>query len=151
MTHHQERARDFFTFLADHRSSVRASVRKLADAPSGLISPETFHTPALPFAIDSLARKPKKIVGEGEERTMITKVTVYSKPNCSNCESTYRILGIAHVEFDKIDITTNPASLSYITEDLGYSAAPVVVVDFDNGETDHWSGLRVDKIQQLNK
>ncbi|CAD6016112.1 glutaredoxin family protein [Agreia sp. COWG] len=80
---------------------------------------------------------------------MITRVTVFSKPNCSTCESTYRILKVAKINYEVIDVTKSEAAMAYVTEDLGYSAAPIVVVDFEDGEQDHWSGLRVDKIQQL--
>jgi glutaredoxin-like protein NrdH len=44
-----------------------------------------------------------------------------------------------------VDVTTNDAALEYVTEELGYSAAPVVVVDDHN----HWSGFRPDLIDNL--
>jgi len=43
-----------------------------------------------------------------------------------------------------VDITTNPAALAYVTEELGYSAAPVVVAS----DQDHWSGFRPDLIEK---
>lgn len=36
----------------------------------------------------------------------------------------------------------NDAALAYISEELGYSAAPVVVID----DHEHWSGFRPDLI-----
>ena len=43
------------------------------------------------------------------------------------------------------DITEDAAALEYITQDLGYSQAPVVVVD----DEDHWSGFRPDHIDRI--
>ena len=56
----------FFTFLAGHRSSLRAYAPRFSDAPFGLIPPDNRCTPALPLAIDFSRQKAKKIVG-GEE------------------------------------------------------------------------------------
>ena len=44
-----------------------------------------------------------------------------------------------------VDVTLNAAALEYVSEDLGYSAAPIVVVD----EHNHWSGFRPDRITAL--
>jgi glutaredoxin-like protein NrdH len=71
-------------------------------------------------------------------------MTVYSKPNCVQCTATYRALDGKSIEYQVIDLTTNAAALEYVMEELGYSQAPVVVVD----EHDHWSGFRPDKISQ---
>lgn len=43
-----------------------------------------------------------------------------------------------------VDLTGSEAALEYVMQELGYSQAPVVVVD----EHDHWSGFRPDKIAQ---
>lgn len=71
-------------------------------------------------------------------------MTVYSKPNCVQCTATYRALDVTGIEYQVIDLTTSTAVLEYVMEELGYSQAPVVVVD----EHDHWSGFRPDKIAQ---
>jgi glutaredoxin-like protein NrdH len=71
-------------------------------------------------------------------------MAVYSKPNCVQCTATYRALDGKGIEYQVIDLTTNTAALEYVMEELGYSQAPVVVVD----EHDHWSGFRPDKIAQ---
>lgn len=47
-----------------------------------------------------------------------------------------------------MDITTNDQALAYITDELGYSQAPVVVYEKDGSE-DHWSGLNPTKINQV--
>ena len=76
---------------------------------------------------------------------MSEMVTVYSKPACIQCTMTYRVLDKAGVTYTIVDVTENAAALEYVSEDLGYSAAPIVVVD----EHDHWSGFRPDLIAAL--
>jgi glutaredoxin-like protein NrdH len=71
-------------------------------------------------------------------------LTVYSKPSCVQCTATYRALDAKGIEYDVVDLTTNPAALEYVMEELGYSAAPVVVA---SGQ-DHWSGFRPDLIDK---
>lgn len=71
-------------------------------------------------------------------------MTVYSKPNCVQCAATYRALDGQGIEYQAVDLTDSDAALEYVTQELGYSQAPVVVVD----EHDHWSGFRPDKIAQ---
>ncbi|NUP74311.1 MAG: glutaredoxin-like protein NrdH [Sinomonas sp.] len=74
--------------------------------------------------------------------TAVTTITVYSKPACVQCNMTKKALEKKGLAYAEVDVTQNPAALEYITEDLGYSQAPVVVVD----EHNHWSGFRPDLI-----
>ncbi len=78
---------------------------------------------------------------------MSVLVTVFSKPACVQCTMTYKALDKAGVTYTVVDVTENTAALEYVTEDLGYSAAPIVVVD----EHNHWSGFRPDRIAALAK
>jgi glutaredoxin-like protein NrdH len=71
-------------------------------------------------------------------------LTVYSKPSCVQCTATYRALDAKGIAYTTVDVTTNPAALAYVTEELGYSAAPVVVAS----DEDHWSGFRPDLIEK---
>ncbi|MEU8282580.1 glutaredoxin family protein [Micrococcus luteus] len=72
-------------------------------------------------------------------------VTIYAKPNCQPCCMTKLAFERKGVEFREVDITEHPQALAYITEDLGYMQAPVVVVD----DHDHWSGFRPDQIERI--
>lgn len=76
-------------------------------------------------------------------------ITIYGKPDvmCFGCKQTKRAFSAAGVEFEFIDITdpANQAGLEYITEELGYMQAPVVVVTDD----DHWSGLDPANIERV--
>jgi glutaredoxin-like protein NrdH len=76
-------------------------------------------------------------------------VTIYTKPTgCFGCTKTRQKFAEAGVAFTEVDVTTNAAAFEYITEELGYSQAPVVVYDKD-GTEDHWSGLNSDKIARV--
>ena len=48
------------------------------------------------------------------------------------------------VEFVEVDMSEDPIALEMV-KSLGYTSAPVVIVD----ESQHWSGFRMDKIQNL--
>lgn len=73
------------------------------------------------------------------------EITVYSKPKCVQCDATYRALDKAKIPYRVVDLTATPAALEYVSEELGYGQAPVVVVD----DQEHWSGFRPDKISEL--
>ncbi|POH60385.1 NrdH-redoxin [Arthrobacter glacialis] len=70
-------------------------------------------------------------------------VTVYSKPGCQQCKFTFRSLDHAGITYDVVDLTANAAALEYV-QDLGYSQAPVVVVN-----DHHWSGFNPIEIERL--
>lgn len=72
--------------------------------------------------------------------------TVYTKPGCPDCDRTKDYFDSKGITYEAVDITEVPAALEYITAELGYSQAPVVVNNSD--DQDHWSGLRRDKLVQ---
>jgi glutaredoxin-like protein NrdH len=74
-------------------------------------------------------------------------VTVYSTPNCQQCRMTYRALDKAEISYVVVDLAANDNARTWVSEDLGYSQAPVVVVDQDPEH--HWSGFRPDQITAL--
>lgn len=78
--------------------------------------------------------------------TSLTDYTVYTKPQCPNCERTKEYFDSRGITYTLVDIAEVPAALEYITAELGYSQAPVVVNNSD--DQDHWSGLRRDKLVQ---
>jgi len=78
----------------------------------------------------------------------MNKITVYTTgPSCGKCTMTKIMLKNKGIEFEEVVITANPAAYEYVTSDLGYSMAPVVVVDDD----DHWCDLRPDHIDRIAK
>ncbi|BCW86637.1 glutaredoxin-like protein NrdH (plasmid) [Arthrobacter sp. NicSoilE8] len=76
--------------------------------------------------------------------TSLTDYTVYTKPKCPNCERTKEYFDSKGITYTAVDVTEVPAALEYITDELGYTQAPVVVNNSD--DQDHWSGLRRDKL-----
>lgn len=72
-------------------------------------------------------------------------VVVYTTPGCGQCITTKRHLDSQGIPYEPVDVSTNAAALEYVTEDLGYSQAPIVVVD----EHQHWTGYRPDLIDAL--
>jgi glutaredoxin-like protein NrdH len=75
-------------------------------------------------------------------------ITVYTAgEGCQQCKLTQRVMSAVGIRFDTVDLTddANDAARDYVTGDLGYSRAPVVVVD----EHDHWSGFQPDAIARL--
>ena len=65
--------------------------------------------------------------------------TVYTKPNCVQCDMTKRLMDKIGVEYNTVDTVENPAELDRLIE-MGYRAAPVVVT-----EDDSWAGFQPDK------
>lgn len=76
--------------------------------------------------------------------TMPNTVKLYTKPNCPQCHMTKRALEKHEIPYETIDVSQDPDSLEYV-RGLGYSAAPVVVVNDDH----HWSGFRPESIAGL--
>lgn len=70
-------------------------------------------------------------------------VTVYSKPNCVQCNATYKALEQHGVPYEVIDLSLDLVSYDAVIG-MGYRQVPVVVAG-----TDHWSGFRPDKISAL--
>ncbi|WP_231687146.1 glutaredoxin family protein [Arthrobacter alpinus] len=55
------------------------------------------------------------------------RITLYSKPGCFGCRKTAEKFTALGVPFQEVDLTATPAALEYVTEELGYSQAPVVI------------------------
>lgn len=76
-------------------------------------------------------------------------ITVYSKPQCVQCDYTYKVLDTKEATYTSHNITEDAAALEQVKE-LGYLAAPVVTVrDSESGQiVEHWSGFRPDLISK---
>ncbi|MCK6065778.1 MULTISPECIES: glutaredoxin family protein [Microbacterium] len=78
----------------------------------------------------------------------MTGIVVYTTGDgCMQCRLTKRLMDDLGLAYRDIDLTdpVNDSAREYVTDDLGYSSAPVVVVD----DRDHWAGFRPDRIQNL--
>lgn len=74
----------------------------------------------------------------------IFMTTVYTKPQCVQCDMTKRLLDKIGVEYQTVDIIENPAELDRLIA-MGYRAAPVVVT----ATGDSWAGFQPEKINSL--
>ncbi|HRP87903.1 MAG: glutaredoxin family protein [Xanthomonadaceae bacterium] len=70
-------------------------------------------------------------------------VTVYSKPDCPQCDSTRRDLEILGIEYALVDLMQDRAALQRLVG-MGYRSAPVV--ETDRGS---WSGYDRERIKAL--
>lgn len=76
-------------------------------------------------------------------------LTIYTKPaGCFGCAKTKQKFTEAGIAFHEVDITTNPAALEYVSEELGFTQVPAVVYEREGSE-DCWSGLNPAKIAQV--
>ncbi|MEO7068836.1 MAG: glutaredoxin family protein [Rhodanobacter sp.] len=70
-------------------------------------------------------------------------VTVYSKPDCPQCEHTKRDMDILGITYQTIDLTSDKAQLQRLVQ-AGYRTAPIVETDVGA-----WSGYNREKIREL--
>ena len=70
-------------------------------------------------------------------------ITLYTKPNCVQCNATKRALDKQGLDYETIDLTEDVNALDRI-KDMGFQQAPVV---FAGDEA--WSGFRPDKIKAI--
>lgn len=70
-------------------------------------------------------------------------ITLYTKPDCVQCDATKRALDKAGLAYTTIDLTQDVAALELVQQ-WGYRSAPVV-----SAGDEHWSGFRPDKIKAL--
>lgn len=75
------------------------------------------------------------------------KVTVYSRPKCTACDATKRLLTKLGILHTVVDVTEDPEALAYV-KSLGYLGAPVVVAE-TSSDVRHWSEFRESRIKEL--
>lgn len=69
-------------------------------------------------------------------------ITVYTLPNCVQCDQTKRFFDQKDVKYTTVDLSTDAQAYAMVSE-LGYKSAPVVKV----GE-EMWSGFRLEKLNK---
>lgn len=72
-------------------------------------------------------------------------ITVYTKNNCQQCKITKRKLHSMGIDYHEYNVDEDPKALDYLLE-RGLRSLPVVVT-----EDDTWTGLRMDKLNNLQK
>lgn len=76
-------------------------------------------------------------------------LTVYSKPNCIQCEMTKMWLTQNKIPFETVDTESNPEALELLSH-YGWQTLPVVAIDdeFDNPNK-ALTGFQVDRLERL--
>ena len=70
-------------------------------------------------------------------------ITVYTKPQCVQCDATKRMLDNLKIEYSTVDVSKDAEAIEKLYA-MGFSSAPVVITD-----SDAWSGFQPDKINSL--
>lgn len=70
-------------------------------------------------------------------------VTVYTTPNCVQCNQTKRMMDTLGIDYSVVDLAEHPEKLAEFKEQ-GFMAAPIVTTDSKT-----WSGFRHGKIKSL--
>lgn len=78
---------------------------------------------------------------------MSRTITLYSLPDCSQCNMTKRWLDRAGVEYRTVMLDQSPDDKA-LMDRLGYKQAPIVIVDSEDDmfESGAWSGFRPDEL-----
>lgn len=75
-------------------------------------------------------------------------VEVFTLPSCPQCDQTKKYLSRAGVPHTVTDLSADRDVENYVRS-LGYTSAPVVVVDRGKATERHWSGFRPDLLAGL--
>lgn len=70
-------------------------------------------------------------------------IIIYTKPDCVQCNATYRAMDRQGIDYRVVDLTQDQQALNHV-KSLGYQQVPVIITG-----DDHWSGFRPDKIGAL--
>jgi glutaredoxin-like protein NrdH len=83
-------------------------------------------------------------------------VTVYTKPDCAQCDQTKKVLTKRGIAFDEVDVREPlPAESTrtvadWLKDEHNFISAPVVHVNYgDHGEW--WSGFKIDKLLDVQR
>lgn len=70
-------------------------------------------------------------------------VTIYTKPDCAQCDQTKKYMDRHNIKYEVVDLTTNPEALEKV-QSWGFTSAPVVETD-----DDRWAGFRMSRLIRL--
>ncbi len=74
----------------------------------------------------------------------VTRITVYHKPDCVQCEATMRALVERGLSYEAVDLTQDAEAFARATA-AGHRQAPIIAVDGQIA----WAGFRPDLIDQI--
>jgi len=77
-------------------------------------------------------------------------VEFFTKPNCVQCVQTKKQFDKYGIEYRSYNVVEDTEAYQFVTERLGYSAAPVIaIMDEDGNVLESWSGFIPEKIDLL--
>ncbi len=79
---------------------------------------------------------------------MVTVIVYSTGPSCTQCTMTKRALDAKGVAYVEVDLREDEAAMTYVQDEVGYTSAPVVVVEDGTGD-DHWTGFRPDQVDRV--
>lgn len=72
-------------------------------------------------------------------------ITVHTTPSCPQCITTKRFLDRRQAQYVTVDLAANATARAYVMDELGYKAAPVVVIQDEDGNViQHFAGFHPD-------
>ena len=74
----------------------------------------------------------------------MTQITVYSKPDCNDCDKTKTMLTSMNIPYNEIDILADSNARNYVKNELKLRQAPAVVT-----EDGFWGGFNEVKIRDF--
>jgi glutaredoxin-like protein NrdH len=77
----------------------------------------------------------------------MTKVTVYTKHGCPQCDMTKRVLEGEGIKYTAINVQENEEAMTFVKDVLGLTSMPVVIID----DQEPFTGFRPDKLQEIKK
>lgn len=77
-------------------------------------------------------------------------IELYSKPSCIQCTQSAKTLDKLGLSYTKTDVTVDETAYNFVTGELGYKAAPVLVIKDETGKVvNHWAGFQPDRLNAL--
>jgi len=70
-------------------------------------------------------------------------ITVYTKPDCMQCDMTKRLMDREGIAYSSVDVTEDAEAMELV-RGMGYLSMPVVVAG-----NEHWSGFRAERVKGL--
>ncbi|MGP2496065.1 glutaredoxin family protein [Schaalia turicensis] len=75
-------------------------------------------------------------------------VTIYSKPNCPQCEATKRKFTKEGVAFREVDVTEDRRAFTRVRDEWGYQRVPVIEVRGEGFDV-RWDGFRPERMKAV--
>jgi len=76
------------------------------------------------------------------------EIVVFVKPECVQCDATFKALDKAEHEYEIVDVLEHPDAQKFLLSE-GYLQLPVVIVGRVGRPDEHWSGFRPDRIKEI--